>query len=204
MPDPIEFSSLRERVWGPGESVEHPEGGHVWVRPPGFAEIRLLHGLLIAEISPRAGTLETMARVFAHNSDSFWLIEHLASESETPKTVGFYAFLPLTTKGRAALEADALNTADPPLSTLAPFGDVPAALYIWAIVARKLTRRLDPVIARAMGLRYAGIPLYARVATAEGLKSGLGAGSRSISEDAQIGIGSLIRLPARSRGRALP
>lgn len=203
MSDHIEFKGLRERVWGPGESVEHPDGGRVWVRPPEISEIRLLHRLLIAEISPQAGTLETMTRVFAHNSDSFWLIEHLVSESEVPKTVGFYAFLPLTAEGRAALEAHALDTADPPLCALAPFGAAPAAVYIWAIFARRLTRRLDPVIARAMGLRYAGAPLYARVATAEGLKSGMGAGSTSASGEAEIGLGSLIRLPPPSRGSAL-
>jgi len=201
MSDRIKFKGLRERVWGPSESVEHPEGGLIWVRPPVFSEIRLLHRLLITEISPQAGTLETMARVFAHNSDSFWLIEHLASESEVPKIVGFYAFLPLTAEGRAALEAQTLNTADPPLSALVPFGDAPAAIYLWAIVARRLTRRLDPVIARAMGLRYAGVPLYARVATAEGLKSGIGAGSTSVS-DVEIGMGSLIKLPSPSRGSA--
>ena len=202
MPDPIEFNGLRERVWGPGESVEHPEGGRVWVRPPGLAEIRLLHELLVAEISPQAGTRETMVRVFAHNSDSFWLIEHLASGSEAPKIAGFYAFLPLTAEGLAALEAHTLNTADPPLQALAPFGEAPAAVYVWAIVARRLTRTLDRVIARAMGLRYAGVPLYARVATAEGLQSGIRAGSTSIS-NTEIAMGSLIRLPARSRGSAL-
>jgi hypothetical protein len=57
-----------------------------------------------------------MTRVFAHNSDSIWLIEHLPPESETPKAIGFYAFLPLTTEGHAALKAHTLDTADPPLS----------------------------------------------------------------------------------------
>lgn len=197
------FRGLRERVWGPGESVEHPDGGQVWVRPPAASDICVLHGLLTTEVSPQAGTIETMTRVFAHNSDSFWLIEHLTPESEVPKTIGFYAFLPLTEEGHAALQAHALDTADPPLSALAPFGDAPAAVYIWAIFARRLTRRLDPVIARAMGLRYAGVPLYARVATAAGLKSGIGAGSTSVSADSEIGMGSLIKLPSPSRGKAM-
>ncbi|MBS0275298.1 MAG: hypothetical protein JSR55_13145 [Proteobacteria bacterium] len=200
MSDYNKFKSLRERVWGPSESVEHPEGGLVWVRPPESTEIPLLHRLLIAEISPQAGTLETMMRVFAHNSDSFWLIERLPPDSETSNIVGFYAFLPLTAEGRAALEAHTLDTADPPLCVLAPFGDAPAAVYIWAIVARRLTRTLDRVIARAMGLRYADAPLYARVATMEGLKSGIGAGSIAVSGGTDIGMGSLIRLPPPNRG----
>jgi hypothetical protein len=144
-----------------------------------------------------------MTRVFAHNSDSIWLIEHLPPESETPKAIGFYAFLPLTTEGHAALKAHTLDTADPPLSALAPFGEAPAAVYIWAIVARRLTRRLDPVIARAMGLRYAGAPLYARVTTADGLRSGVGAGSSAVSGETNIGMGSLILVPSPNRGGAV-
>lgn len=203
MPKSLESKGLRERVWGASESVEHPEGGCVWVRPPESSEIRRLHRLLHAEISPQAGTLETMTRVFAHNSDSIWLIEHLPPESETPKAIGFYAFLPLTTEGHAALKAHTLDTADPPLSALAPFGEAPAAVYIWAIVARRLTRRLDPVIARAMGLRYAGAPLYARVTTADGLRSGVGAGSSAVSGETNIGMGSLILVPSPNRGGAV-
>jgi hypothetical protein len=195
MPKSLESKGLRERVWGRGESVAHPDGGKVWVRPPEFSEIRGLHGLLHAEISPQAGTLETMMRVFGHSRDSLWLIEHLPPESETPKTIGFYAFLPLTAEGYSALKAHVLNTADPPFAALAPFGDTPAALYLWAIVAHRLTRILHPVIGRAMGLRYAGVPLYARVTTAAGLRSGVGAGSVSASGGAEIGMGSLIRVP---------
>lgn len=195
MPKLLKSNGLRDRVWGVSESVEHPEGGRVWVRPPESNEIRDLHRLLHTEISPQAGTLETMTRVFAHNRDCFWLIEHRAPQSESPKIIGFYAFLPLTAEGHAALRAHTLDTADPPLSALAPFGDAPAAVYIWAILARRLTRRLDPVISRAMGWRYAGAPLYARVTTADGLKSGVGAGSASVSGETKIGMGSLIRVP---------
>jgi hypothetical protein len=203
MPKRLEYKGLRERVWGASESVEHPDGGKVWVRPPEFSEIRGLHRLLHAEISPQAGTLETMARVFAHNGDSFWLIEHLPPATETPTTIGFYAFLPLNAAGSAALEASTLDTADPPLAMLAPFGEAPAALYIWAIVARRLMRRLMPAIARAMGLLYADAPLFARIATEDGRKAGIGAGFAPAASAPQIGVGSLIRLPAWSRGGAL-
>lgn len=161
MPKLLKSNGLRDRVWGVSESVEHPEGGRVWVRPPESNEIRDLHRLLHTEISPQAGTLETMTRVFAHNRDCFWLIEHRAPQSESPKIIGFYAFLPLTAEGHAALRA----------------------------------HTLDPVISRAMGWRYAGAPLYARVTTADGLKSGVGAGSASVSGETEIGMGSLIRVP---------
>jgi hypothetical protein len=196
MPKRLESKGLRERIWGPGESVEHPDGGEVWVRPPEFSEIRYLHRLLHTEISPQAGTLESMMRVFSHNRDSLWLIEHLPPGRETAAATGFYAFLPLTAEGYAALQANMLDTANPPVAALAPFGDTPAALYLWAIVAHRLTRILHPVIGRAMGLRYAGVPLYARVTTTAGLKSGVGAGSvPAASGETGIGMGSLIKVP---------
>jgi hypothetical protein len=144
-----------------------------------------------------------MTRVFAHNRDSFWLIEHLAPESETPRVAGFYAFLPLNAAGRAALETRTLNTADPPLSALAPFGEAPSALYIWAIVARRMVRRLMPSIARAMGLLYADAPIFARVATEDGRKAGVGSGFTSATEKTEIQVGGLMRLPPWSQGGAL-
>jgi hypothetical protein len=195
MPEQRESKGLRERVWGTGESVDHPAGGKVWVRPPAPTEIRGLHGLLLKEISPQAGTPETMMRVFAHNRDSFWLIEHLAPDRETPNTIGFYAFLPLTAVGHTTLKDHTLDTFDPPLSALVPFGERPVALYLWAIVAHRLTRILHPVIGRAMGLRYSGVPLYARVTTTAGLKSGQVAGSTPTSGGPRFGMGSLIKVP---------
>lgn len=203
MSKPLEFKELQERVWGESESVDHPEGGKVWLRPPEFSEIRLLHDLLHTEISPGAGTQETMSRVFAHNRDSFWLIEHLSAAEETPRIIGFYSFLPLNAQGRAALEARTLDTADPPLSALAHFGEAPAALYIWAIVARRLVRPLMPSIARAMGQLYADAPIFARVATEDGRKAGIGTGFAALAAAADIQLGSLIQLPPWSKGGAL-
>ena len=203
MPKLLEYKELRERVWGPVEAVSHPQGGTVWLRPPDACEIPLLHDLLHSEISPGAGTLDTMAKVFAHNRDSFWLIEHLSSAEDVPKIVGFYSFLPLNAQGRAALEAGTLDTIAPPLSLLAAFGDAPAALYVWAIVARRLMHRLMPSIARAMGLLYADAPIFARVATEDGRKAGIAIGFSAASEAAGVQLGSLIQLPPWSRGGAL-
>jgi len=203
MTKPLESHDLRERVWGQSESVDHPDGGKVWLRPPEFSEIPALHRLLHAEISQDAGSAETMAAVFAHNRDSFWVVEHLLPDSAHPVVVGFYSFLPLNAAGLAALKAQTLDRAAPPLSLLAPFGEAPAALYIWAIVARKLVRRLMPSIARAMGLLYADAPIFAFVATEDGRKAGVGAGFAASGEQPQIQLGSFIQLPPWSQGGAL-
>lgn len=202
MENRFDFNALRGRVWGPVESVEHPEGGCAWVRPPEISEIRLLHSLLLAEISPEAGTFETMVQVFAHNRDAFWLIEHLASKSEAPRTIGFYAFLPLNADGREALETHKLDTANPPLSMLTPFGEAPAALYVWAVVARRLLRSLMPAIARALGSLYTDAPIFARVVTEDGRKAGVGTGFRSAITESEIQVGSLMMLPPWRHGGA--
>ncbi|HEY2032115.1 MAG TPA: hypothetical protein VGH02_00370 [Rhizomicrobium sp.] len=203
MPKLLEYKELRERVWGQAEAIEHPDGGTVWLRPPESSEIPVLRDLLHTEITPGAGTLDTMTKVFAHNRDSFWLIEQLSLSGGAPSVIGFYSFLPLNAEGRAALEAHTLNTIDPPLSLLAPFGEAPAALYIWAIVARRLMRRLMPSIARAMGLLYADAPIFARVATEDGRKAGIGTGFSASAGAPEIQLGSLIQLPPWSKGGAL-
>ena len=173
------------------------------MRPPELSEIPLLHDLLHTEISLGAGTGDTMSKVFVYNRDSFWLIEHLSPSGEAPSIIGFYSFLPLNAEGRAALEARTLDTASPPLSLLAPFGEAPAALYIWAIVARRLMRRLMPSIARAMGLLYADAPIFACVATEDGRKAGIGTGFSASAGAPEIQLGSLIQLPPWSQGGAL-
>lgn len=199
----FDFKELRERVWGAGESVDHPEGGEVWLRPPEPCEIPLLHRLLHTEVSAQAGTPETMAAVFAHNRDSFWAVEHLPPNGARARIVGFYSFLLLNAAGFAALQSNTLNRAAPQLHHLAPSGEAPAAIYIWAIVARRLTRRLMPSLARAMGLLYADAPIFAFVVTEEGRKASVGAGFAAAGERDRIEVGSFIQLPAWSQGGAL-
>jgi hypothetical protein len=143
-----------------------------------------------------------MSAVLAHNRDSFWAVEHLPPDKAAPIIVGFYSFLLLNMAGRTALETRRLDRAAPHLSLLAPFGEAPAAIYIWAIVARRLTRRLMPSLARAMGLLYADAPIFAFVMTEDGRKASVGAGFTA-SAHAQIDVGSFIQLPPWSQGGAL-
>jgi hypothetical protein len=142
-----------------------------------------------------------MAGVFLRNSDSFWIIEHLPQDGEQPRLAGFYAFLLLTADGLHALKAGTLNRTEPPLPFLAPQGTKPAAIYIWAIVARRLMRRMMPLIARAMGAPlYADAPIYAVVATEDGRKAGVGTGFAASQAGSGIQLGSLMQLPPWSQG----
>jgi hypothetical protein len=135
-----------------------------------------------------------MMAVHARNSDSFWIVEHLAPGG-SPYVLGFEAFLPLTRIGREMLEAGKLNGASPPLWAVAPTGEAPAALYIWAIVARRVAKYLSPLFARALGPLYKDAPLFAFVATEGGRKASVGSGF-SGPDAGEISIGSFIRLPS--------
>jgi hypothetical protein len=164
-------------------------------------EIPHLHALLHSEVSRDAGTAAAMSGVFLHNADSFWVIEHLPDGATEPKIAGFYAFLLLKKEGLDALKAGTLDRTDPPLSLLAPGGTIPAAIYIWAIVARRLMRRMMPLIARAMGAPlYAHAPMYAVVATEDGRKAGIGQGFSPSRGEHEIQLGSLMQLPSWSQG----
>lgn len=188
---------LNAQIWGPNESAEHPEGGRVWVRPPDSDEIPLLHRLLHQEVSPDAGSVETMSAVFAHNRDSLWAIEH-QSAAGVLSIVGFYAYLMLNRAGFAALRAGALNRAAPALDCLAPYGEEPAAIYVWAVVARRLAKRLQPIIARALGPFYKDAPIFAFIATEGGRRAGVDGGFTPSDGDGQLHVGGLMQLPAWS------
>lgn len=196
-----EINGLPERVWGPRVSVNHPQGGRVWVRPPELLEIPQLNRLLHEEVSADAGSADVMAAVFAHNSDCLWVIERFCMDGGGPNIAGFYAMLLLNEKGKEALEAGTLNRTSPSLELLVPFGEKPAAIYIWAIVARRLVRRLMPLITRAMGSLYAAAPFYAFAATEDGCKACVGQGfSTQEKAEANIRLGSFVRLPSWNEG----
>ncbi|MGN6515271.1 MAG: GNAT family N-acetyltransferase [Rhizomicrobium sp.] len=183
--------------------MEHPEGGKVWIRPPEATEIPEIHRLLLQEVSPDAGPVEAMMDVFAHNSDSLWAIE-CGSPAGTVSIIGFYAFLMLNRAGLSALQAGTLQRTRPPLACLAPFGEEPAAIYVWAVVARRLAKRLRPLIARALGTLYKDVPIFAFVATEGGRKAGADRGFTASGAGAQLQVGQLMQLPAWSERQSAP
>lgn len=196
-------NGLKTSAWGANESVEHPKGGRVWVRPPESREIAQIHRLLHQEVSPDAGSVETMMEVFAHNSDSLWAIEHL-SPAGVATIVGFYAYLMLNHAGLSALQAGTLNRAAPPPAYLAPFGEEPAAIYVWAVVARRLGKRLRPLIARALGPLYKDAPIFAFIATEGGRRAGADRGFTASDGRERLHLGQLMQLPPWSEREAAP
>jgi predicted GNAT family N-acyltransferase len=175
-------SGLSAGEYGRGYAVAHPDGGEFWIRPALASEIADLHGLIALEISSQVGPLSAMEDVFATNSVSFWRIERALPETDAIEPIGMYGFLPLNQKGCEAFHAGTLNRRTPDLAHVAPEGTKPAALYVWAVVAKRIGRLTYPIIKRALGPSYLDVPVFAVPAT----KSG----ARAISERGFVPVGA--------------
>jgi hypothetical protein len=158
--------------------MEVPGRGWFSVRRPSIGDIEALYPLGVSEIGPGIATPETVARIQNHNRDSVWVILHREkSLDETPVMKGFWAFLMLKEEGVEALRLGELDPLNPDLSLIHVTGVRPAALYIWAIVARRLMAYTLNPIARALGKQiYGGVPLISVAATLGGEQSLLGFG----------------------------
>lgn len=178
-----------------GLAAPHPDGGIVYVRRPTMNEFETLDDLTRQEISPSVACLELVRSVYIRNRDSFWGIYRATDESRRDaRLVGYFGFLLLNESGHAALQARTLNARNPDLALLAEHGERPAAIYIWAVVAKRLTGIATPLVARAMGgALYGGLPLYATAGTLGGLNRLKNYGFEG-GADNDVGLGDLFRL----------
>ena len=189
--------------FGPKFAVTHPRGGVFWVRPARFDEIEELHDLIVSEISPAVGPAEGMRAVHQRNPIVFWRIEAADSGHENVRAAGMFALLPLTADGVEALRKGTLNRREPQLELVAPAGTKPAALYVWAIVAKHIGRLSYPVIKRGLGPLYADVPCYAIPITAGGAKAVTDRGFRPV-EGAEQSLGGLTLLPVTNFEEQVP
>jgi hypothetical protein len=166
--DIIDFSALLS-VEEP--QAPHPSGGIIFVRMPRFEEIQTLHELTVNQIGAFVAPLKAMQDVYRHNPETMWMLFRSPTEDRAQgKLVGYYAFLHLNQAGLEALEARTLRPLEPDLRLLAPAGERPAAVYIWAIIAPKLNLLAIPLVGKGLGVkRYGGLPFYAKAATMAGL-----------------------------------
>jgi predicted GNAT family N-acyltransferase len=156
--------------YGPEHAVAHPEGGEFWVRPARVDEMEDIHKLIASEISQDVGPVEAMRAVYLRNPVSFWRIDRRSQEGAV-MPIGMYGFLPLNADGEKAFQDGTLNRREPQLDFIAPEGTRPAAMYAWALVARRIGRLTYPAILKALGPMYRQIPWYAIPATKGGVKA---------------------------------
>jgi len=164
------LQTSQECPFGPRHAAPHPEGGEFWVRPARDDEIEAIHSLIVSEISPDVGPAEAMRAVFLKNPVAFWRIERKTPQGDV-LPIGMYGFLPLNNKGVEALKAETLDRRVPQLDCVAPAGEAPAAMYAWAMVARRIGKLTYPLILRALGPTYRQVPWYAIPATKGGIKA---------------------------------
>ena len=119
---------------------------------------------------PDLAPLATVQRVLSTNPDSIVAIaQRHRFDAAAPRGEGFVACLMLNADGLAALKAGTFDAAEPPATMLAAQHERPAAIYIWAVYARRrLAGGVGLVFDRLSSPLYHGIDFYARAATPEG------------------------------------
>lgn len=152
-------------------AVRTPDGGLVYVRIARFEEIETLRNLAAVQIDEGVCPTKAMQDIYRHNPETVWTILRSPNEGkDLARMVGFYCFLHLNAAGLGALNARTLRPRHPDPALLAAAGERPAAVYIWAVVAPKLTRLTTPLIGKGLGVkRYGGLPFYATAGTLGGL-----------------------------------
>jgi len=173
----------------PEPEAPHPEGGIVFVRMAREDEIETLHQLTVSQIGQHVAPLEAMQDVYRHNPETLWIIFRAPDgDKSQAKLVGYYGFLHLNEAGHKALEARTLTPRKPDMSLLAAAGERPSAVYIWAIVARRLTTLTIPLVGKGLGIkRYGGLQFYATAATMAGLNGLKGYGFEGEAPTDELG-----------------
>ncbi|TXN47931.1 GNAT family N-acetyltransferase [Methylobacterium sp. WL7] len=119
---------------------------------------------------PDLAPLATVQRVLSINPDSVVAIaQRHRFDAADPRGEGFVACLMLNRAGLAALQAGTFDAAEPPAALLAGQHERPAAIYVWAVYARRrLAGGVGLVFDRLSSPLYRGVDFYARAATPEG------------------------------------
>jgi predicted GNAT family N-acyltransferase len=173
------------------------EGLFTFVKSPTEELLSHIHDLTKVEISERIAPIEVVRNVHRRNPISFWAIYRSADTNRTaPQFAGFWSCLPLNDAGHQALLDGSLNLANPPLSCLTPKGEDPKAIYIWAIVARRISLLAGLLVQHAVGLDlWETLPVYVSVGTQDGLRSIKRLGRSKNLDEAHIG--SFLRIESK-------
>ncbi len=138
--------------------------------------------LTASKIPTDTASRTTLRAAREHNVDSFWGI-FTRGEDQRHNLAGYYGFLLLNEMGHRALLDRTFDTKCPRLELVAGTGERPAAIYLWGVIAEKLTRVAGPEIARQMAYLHSGLPLYATLATDAGYKAAKKSGYLPVTND---------------------
>jgi predicted GNAT family N-acyltransferase len=125
-------------------------------------EIRALLSFAEAEIGGALCPADVVERIHEFNTDTVWAIESQDQNGKRAYT-GLFAFLMLNARGEEALIDGSLSTGRPDLKYIAAMSERPAAIYGWAIVARKSVDKIFLQVAYELGVpKYLGVPMYGK------------------------------------------
>lgn len=119
-------------------------------------------------LSADTASEDVMREVHAHNRDTFWGI--FRKDGETHTLAGYFAFLLLNAEGHTQLLAGQLPLRNPPLESVAAYGERPEAVYIWGVIAEGLMALAHPAIVGEVSRKYGGLRNYTTPATEGGFK----------------------------------
>jgi hypothetical protein len=171
-----------------------PDGGICWVGRAKPEELPELYELTRKEVGENITSLETLQNMQRHNRDAVWGV-YRASDNTRADTrlAGYFALLYLNAPGLEALEQGRFDGIDPDIRMVVASDTRPAAIYLWVIVVRRMTRIASWLLANALGAdRYGGIPILAKAGTVGGLNALKGRGFEA--HTSQEGVGQLFRL----------
>lgn len=136
---------------------------------------------LIAHVRKDLGGIastEVVRRVMAHNPDALWAIARRERfDTMAPSGEGLMAFLMLNRAGMQRLIDGTLDASNPDLSLLAHQCERPAGIYLWAVHARGIIAGgIALVMEKLNSPLYAGLDVYSRAVTPEGLRFFKGTG----------------------------
>jgi predicted GNAT family N-acyltransferase len=142
------------------------------------AALAVTHASFSVETAPD----EVIRHALANSADAFWGIFRRSDDAREPTLIGYYAFLLLNESGHDRLLERRFDAKQPVAETLASTPTETRAVYVWSVVARNgLTAIAGPTITTLMAERYAGLPVYATIATNGGMNVARRTGYRPVS-----------------------
>ncbi len=118
------------------------------------ADLGACVALTAAQLNATVASNEYIRLVLTNNPDAFWGIFRSDNPEGVPYLAGFYSFLLLNAAGAKHLLDRTLEATKPRIDYLARAAERPMAIYIWAIVAERLTAVAGPTFAKAMEYLY--------------------------------------------------
>lgn len=129
--------------------------------------------------------------VLSRNADAFWGVYSASDARGTDaRLIGYLAYVMLNADGEAALLAGRFDRGNPDIAHQCETGERPAAIYMWAVVARGVGMTAIPLTTHALGSLHRGLRHYGTAGTEAGLRTFKTYGFKALHEG-HDGLGDL-------------